>query len=80
MNHKRLLSLLAICALVLLDLAAAVPALAQDEATAAQPEGIRTLILLLGIMAILIVGASYLTLNMPRTQGSGAEDEDDEDQ
>jgi hypothetical protein len=81
MNHKRTLVLLAISALLILNLAAAVaPAFAQGDETPTAPTGVPALLLLIGIFAIILVGVSYLSLNPNRAPGSSVDDEDDEDQ
>jgi hypothetical protein len=59
----------------------AAPAFAQEGETAAttQPAGIGILILLMGVLALLLVGGTYLTQNASRktTSGSAPVDEDD---
>jgi hypothetical protein len=67
----------------LLFLLATAPAFAQEgERTTTQPAGIGVLILLMGVLALLLVGGTYLTQNSARkttTAGSTSTDPDDED-
>jgi predicted membrane channel-forming protein YqfA (hemolysin III family) len=65
----------------LMFLFATAPAFAQEGETATtQPAGIGILILLMGVLALLLVGGTYLTQNSTRKSASGTSaDPDDED-
>lgn len=65
---------------VVMFLGYAAPAFAQEgETTTTQPAGIGILILLMGILALLLVGGTYLTQNSARKSAGGASSSDDED-
>ena len=70
---------------VVMLLTYAVPAFAQEgeTATTTQPAGIGVLILLMGVLALLLVGGTYLTQNAsrkPTTGGAPADEDDYEDE
>jgi hypothetical protein len=66
--------------LLTLTLASAMPALAQgdEKAAATEPAGIGILILLMGVLALVLVGGAYLSQGGTRTANGTAGSEEEE--
>jgi hypothetical protein len=82
---KKLAHGLALLFSVMMLLTLAAPAFAQEgeTATTTQPAGIGILILLMGVLALLLVGGTYLTQNSSRkstSNGAPADEDDFEDE